>query len=372
MTNDQPTERRQSGISASAILAVLIVLLGANLAALTSGATPPVPDSSSEAAVASEPAPVPTDLPQGPPAEGPAVEPTPEALPSEAPSPARAERPAPPARRRRTIPLVPVEERLRVFAGLSTWIDLYDVEVTPEQQVAAAARGGVQSVFVQTARFNSKPIEDPDRLARVIEGAHDHGMRVMVWYVPDFVNLQRDYNRSVKAIAFQTPRGDRPDAFGLDIEVEHLANTRQRTRRLLELSSALRQWVGPDYPMAAIVLPPLQLDMRPGWWPDFPYAQLRDSYDVFIPMSYSSFRGTDRRTTYRWNLENVREMRRRAGDDALLVHLAGGIADNLPRLGAFLAAARDADVLGAGLYDLDTTQRRDWRLLRRLRAEPSG
>ncbi len=266
----------------------------------------------------------------------------------------------------------PIDPRLSPFVGLSTWIDVYDTDRTPEDQVATAAAAGVQTLFVQSGKYDTAAIAAPRRLARVIDGAHDRGMTVMVWYVPDFVDLQRDYDAARAAIAFTTPRGDRADAFGLDIELEDVADPAERSRRLLALSKALRQWAGPDYPLAAIVLPPLQLDLRPDWWPNFPYAALRDSYDVYIPMSYSSFRGTDATTTYRWNLANVVEMRRRAGDSALPVHLAGGIADDLPELGAFLRAVADARVLGAGLYDLHTTRPQDWRVLRRLRVEPPG
>ncbi|HWB72787.1 MAG TPA: hypothetical protein VG452_11270, partial [Egibacteraceae bacterium] len=209
---------------------------------------------------------------------------------------------------------------------------------------------------------------DPARLAALIEAAHDRGLRVMVWYIPDFVDPQRDLRRAQAAVAFVTPRGDRADAFGLDIEMEDVGDVAERSRRLLALSAALRAWIGPDYPMAAVVLPPLQLDRRPSWWPAFPYAELRAHYDVFIPMSYSSFRGTDPDTTYLWNLQNVLELRRRAGDPNLPVHLAGGIADRLHALDAFVAAARDGVVVGAGLYDLHTTHPESWPALQALRA----
>jgi hypothetical protein len=122
--------------------------------------------------------------------------------------------------------------------------------------------------------------------------------------------------------------------------------------------------------MAAIVLPPLQLDLNGTWWPGFPYAELRPFYDVYIPMSYSSYRGTDDVTTRAWNLQNVAETRRRAGDPNLPVHLAGGIADNLPEVGAFVQAAREGNVLGAGLYDLHTTRSSAWPALQALRRTP--
>lgn len=278
-------------------------------------------------------------------------------------------RPTPSPSPQGAAPAGPVDPKFRPFTGLSTWIDIYDVDLTPKEQIARAAAGGVQLVFVQSARHKSKAdIDDAPRLTQVIDGAHDHGMLVMVWYVPDFVRTARDLRRSQAAIAFQTPRGDRADAFGLDIEVEDQPDIARRNANLLALSARLRQWAGPDYPMAAVVLPPLQLDLRPGWWPQFPWAQLRQHYDVFVPMSYSSYRGTDKRTTYRWNVANVEEMRRLTGDPTLPVHVAGGIADNFPQVGTFVQAVRDVDALGGGLYDLHTTHPDAWAILRGLRA----
>jgi hypothetical protein len=307
----------------------------------------------SQAAPPEEPAPAP--------AVGPAPDPAPD--PADPPPP-----PAPPEAASERI-LVPAPARLAVFAGLSTWIDLYD-ELAPEEQVARAAAGGAQAIFVQSARFNSPAdVHDPARLAAVIERAHDHGLRVMVWYIPDHVDPAVDLRRSQAAIAFTTPRGDRADGFGLDIELETVTDIAQRTDSLLAVSAALRQWVGPDYPMAAIVLPPLQLERRRDWWPNFPYAALRPYYDVYIPMSYSSYRGKDYETTYNWNFRNVVDMRTLTGDPDLPVHLAGGIADNLPAVDAFVDAARDGKVIGGGLYDLETTPPTSWEQLRRLRRE---
>jgi len=318
------------------------------------------------------PPPAPADAPPAPATAPPPVEAPPGAVPVAAPPPAPpAQPPAAPEPAR--VALAPADPRLAAFAGLSTWIDLYDVAVAPRDQVGIASAAGVQTVFVQTARFNSPAdIHDPVRLAETIDAAHDAGLKVMTWYIPDFLDPARDERRSQAAMAFTTPRGDRADAFGLDIELEHEPDIALRTARLIELSTALRGWAGPDYPMAAIVLPPLQLDLRPSWWPDFPYAAMAQLYDVTIPMSYSSFRGLDPETTYGWNLRNVQELRVRAGDPTLAVHLAGGIADRMPAIDAFTRAARDAHVLGAGLYDLTTTHPQAWPYLRALRSEPNG
>lgn len=262
---------------------------------------------------------------------------------------------------------------LRPFRGLSTWIDTYDTDLTPQQQVRIAADAGVDALYVQTQRPSTEGIiHDPDRLATTIDLAHDAGMTVLVWSIPELVDLDLDRERAMAAMTFTTPRGDRPDAFGLDIELEDIAYAPVRTRRLLQLSAELRDWAGEGYPMAAIVLPPLQLEINTRWWPDFPYAELAEHYDVVVPMSYSSYRGTDPVTTYTWNHDNVVLTRQLADMADLPVHLAGGIADDLPEVAAFVQAAIDSGAIGAGLYDLHTTRPEAWAALRPLSERASG
>lgn len=261
-------------------------------------------------------------------------------------------------------------EGLVAFEGLSTWIDTYDTGLSPEEQVRIAAESGVQTIFHQVSRQRTDgSLHDYDRLVTVLEEAHDRGLRVVVWTIPDFVEPARDRARAKAAMAFVTPRGDRPDGFGLDIETTNQDDIALRTTRLLRLSHQLREWAGPDYPMAAVVLPPLQLELNTAWWPDFPYAELAGYYDVMVPMSYSSYRGSDAATTHGWNLGNVVRLRELVGDPDLPVHLAGGIADELPEVGAFVQAARDGFVMGAGLYDLHTTPPEAWPVLAALRTD---
>lgn len=297
--------------------------------------------------------PAPAPLPTRPLVEAPPIpEPPP---PAPAPGDAAQEAPA---------ETVAIDPRLVPFSGLATWVDLYDTSLTPQEQAGVAAASGVQAIFVQSARFNSPAeIHDPARLGQLLEAAHDAGILVMVWYLPDFVDPERDVLRSMHAMAFTSPRGDRPDGFGLDIESSELPDVPERTRRLLWLSQELRGWAGPDYPMAAITLPPLLLELNTTWWPGFPYAELRPLYDVFIPMSYSSYRGQDANVTYTWNLRNVQRIRELAGDPTLPVHLAGGIANLLPEVGAFLQAGIDGGVLGGSLYDLHTTPPAAWPVM---------
>jgi hypothetical protein len=363
-----PLTRAQALVTAAAIIlcADIGILAGASangmspLAGMTTEAAGDIVTPFENRLITSRPSPA--EAPPAPAAQPvPAPEPAP-AVPAPAPAPAK---PAEPR-----IPLVKADPRLASYAGLSTWIDLWDTSLSPERQVDIAAASGVQTIFVQSARFNSPgDIHDPLRLSVAIDRAKDRGLQVMVWYIPDFLDEAKDLRRSLAAITFTTQHGNRADSFGLDIETEKQRNVGERTARLIRLSQRIRHAAGPDYPLSAIVLPPLQLDMRKSWWPGFPWKEIAPFYDVWIPMSYSSFRGTDAETTYRWNLLNIVEMRNRVGNPNLAVHMAGGIADNLPRVDAFVAAVRDGLCLGGGLYDLHTTRPDAWPVLRQMRAE---
>lgn len=256
---------------------------------------------------------------------------------------------------------------LAPFHGLSTWVDLYDTGLSPLDQVRIAAEQGVDVLFAQASfASTSVALHAPERLHALIESAHDAGMKVMVWTIPSFVNPDRDFKRAEAAIGLVTPRGDRPDAYGMDIELQSVADVEERTRRLLALSERIRRWAGAGFPMAAIVLPPLQLRLNTRWWPGLPYDRLAAIYDVMIPMSYSSFRGTDAFTTLVWNRDNVTITKQLAGDLSVPVHLAGGIADDLPEVGAFVEAVHASGAIGGGLYDLHTTPPEAWAPLRQL------
>ena len=257
-------------------------------------------------------------------------------------------------------------DRLAAFRGLATWIDLYDRSLEPEHQVALAAAGGVQTIFAQASFTRTDGVGQPDRLARLIETAHDHGLQVMVWTLPSLVSVHDDHVRAHQAATFTTPRGDRPDALGIDIEVTTVADHAERSRRLVELLTVVRRDL-PDVPLAAIPYPPLQLERNTSLWPAFPWPEVASLVDVVIPMSYSSFRGTGPDVTVVWNRDNVVRVRQLTGDPGVAVHLAGGIADDLPHPEAFTQAVLEAGAIGGSLYDLHTTPPEVWPHLAPLR-----
>jgi hypothetical protein len=267
-----------------------------------------------------------------------------------------------------------IEDPVDPFRGLGAWVDIYDKEVysDPEGTVADLAARGVRTIYLQTTTHRRRgPIRNPDPAGRYLEAAHAEGMQVVAWYVPGFTHLDRDLNWSMAAIRFSSPAGERFDGFGLDIEVTEVADDRLRAERVVELSERIRDAAGTSYPLAAIVPNPLR---SPSYWPVFPDRALAEIYDAYLPMTYWSYHVGGEAQTHGYVSRALAEVRRNTARLDLPVHVIGGIADaaGAAEIGAFVRAANEAGVVGASLYDVDTSGAEDWAALKALRfAEPA-
>lgn len=271
---------------------------------------------------------------------------------------------APPAR--------PGAWTLGPYQGVGVWIDVYDWtnEITggrPRVQVAdvdGMADLGVQTLYVQTAhRRSAADVIEPERLLPLIERAHARGMEVVGWYLPNLEDVPTDLRRL--AAASQLPL----DGIAVDIESLAVADPAERTRRLLELSAGLRQAMGSRV-MAAITPSAVHLQVvNPGFWPGFPWAELGATYDAIIPMAYWSVRKAEWRSGELYAGENIDRIRASTGRPDMPIHLAGGIADGvtLDDVAGMIRAIQARGILGASLYDWNTSQPAQWDLLRSLR-----
>ncbi|HZC74365.1 MAG TPA: hypothetical protein VE220_00200, partial [Gaiellaceae bacterium] len=176
---------------------------------------------------------------------------------------------------------------LTAYTGLGTWLDIYASKSAwrhPELQVAAMARDGARTLYLETGNYKqSVDVVRRRAQGRFIDAAHAAGMRVVAWYLPSFTRLRQDERRALEAIDFQSPSGESFDGFALDIEATLVRPLRLRNQRLIQLSSRLRSAVGPSYALGAIT--PSPIGMSPSYWPGIPYRALARSYDVFLPMA---------------------------------------------------------------------------------------
>ena len=254
------------------------------------------------------------------------------------------------------------------YEGLGTWVDIFDgtVLAKPEAAVARMRDLGVTTLYLQTSNFTQKvDLVRPTALGRFIDAAHANGLRVVAWYLPSLGNVARDLRRSLAAVRFRSPTGNAFDSFALDIEAEVVRSAKTRSTRLLGLSRALRQAVGPNYPLGAIVPSPRGMELRPAYWPGFPYEGLAKSYDVFMPMGYFTYRYKSAAAARAYTEANLEILRTETGNEALVVHAVGGLAGpaTLAQVRAFSTAAADGGAIGASLYDYATTSAAEWRVL---------
>lgn len=262
--------------------------------------------------------------------------------------------------------------------GLGAWVDVYDWTLElggPDPSVGLAdvdamAESGVQTLYLQTGHERSADdVIEPEQLQRLIDRAHERDMHVVAWYLPTLVDLDRDLRRLLAAAELPV------DGLGVDIEAIDVPDPAERSRRVVELSTQLRDELGEDKALAAITLSSVHVQVvNPDFWPGYPWAELGSTYDVIVPMAYWSIRKDDLQAGYRYVGENIDRIRASAGAD-VPIHAAGGIADatTVVDLEGMVAAIEDRGVIGGSLYDWATSTPEQWaalRPLRSLREEP--
>lgn len=275
----------------------------------------------------------------------------------------------------------PPPRTLEPYRGLGAWVDVFDYApayqpegqrppVVPED-VAVMAAFGVRTLFLQAARDDPRSpggVVDHELIGAFLAEAEEHGVAVVGWYLPRFERPEVDLAHLLAMHG--TPFGGRYlDGVAVDIEfTEARPDHGDRNAVLVELSRRLRAAVGDDV-VGAIVLPPVLTEViNPALWPDFPWGELGDLYDVWLPMSYWTFRSAESGygNGYDYNTESVRRLRANLGDPAVPVHSIGGIGDRIPEdgYGDFVRSLIDTGSIGGSIYDFRTMSVGGWARLR--------
>ena len=255
------------------------------------------------------------------------------------------------------------------YAGLGTWLDIYATPswAHPKREVAAMARYGVRTLYLQTGNYGQRAdLVRPQALGHFIDAAHAAGMRVVAWYLPSFLYPAQDTRRSLAAIRFRSAKGERFDSFALDIEASLVRSVPLRTRRLLQLSARLRSAVGGRYPLGAIIPSPVGIRRHPTYWPRFPYRPLAHYYNVILPMAYATdrhIRGIS--ATRAYDVADIAIIRARTGKPHIPIHLIGGLANAMGarEIAGFMGAVGDCEPLGYSLYAFSVTRPSSWNAL---------
>jgi hypothetical protein len=254
------------------------------------------------------------------------------------------------------------------YAGLGTWVDIFATTswANPQRAVDEMAERGVRTLYLETGNYSQTvDLVRPEGLAAFVTAAHAAGLRVVAWYLPGLDNPRRDLRRALAAIRFRTATGERFDSFALDIEASLVRSVALRNRRLLQLSQQLRTAAGPSYPLGAIIPSAVGMSFHPRYWPAFPYLALARTYDVFLPMAYSTYRVHGSAATFGYVATSVAAIRAAVGDAGVQIHVIGGLSGGMgpAEAAGFLDAVAACAAAGYSLYEFPTTRLSAWNLL---------
>lgn len=287
----------------------------------------------------------------------------------------RQTRAAPPAATPRTGFAVAQSAGLAPYAGLGTWVDVYDWSATYTREsgpqvgpetVDLMAAEGVQTLYIQASKHDApEDVLERDRLLAIISRAQAKGMRVVAWYLPTLVDPPADMRRLLAIAALPV------EGLAVDIEARNVTDVAERNRRLVQLSADLRAAL-PGRALGGIVLPPVVMEeVNPNYWPGFPWREIAPYYDVWQTMGYWTNRKASSgwRDAYAYTMENVLRLRRNLGLPEAAVHPIGGIGDRTTAddLAGFHRAAVESASMGGSLYDWRTTSAGLWPGLRAFR-----
>jgi hypothetical protein len=269
---------------------------------------------------------------------------------------------------------------LTPFRRLGAWVDVFDYaprlqRVGQEPRVTPDAIGdmaalGVQTLYVQVANPDGAPanqLTDREELRALLARAHEHDIAVVPWFLPALTTPKDDL-ATMRQILGLRAKGERFDGIGLDLESGEVPDIALRNRRTVDFSRRVRDLVGSSMPVAAIVYPAVQLEvLNTTLWPNFPYRGVNRYVDLWMPMSYYTYRSAESglRNAYLYTVDSVERLRKRIGDD-VPVHLIGGLAEESTPDDYLdmTRAAKATDALGWSVYDYATTGTWAWPYLR--------
>lgn len=266
---------------------------------------------------------------------------------------------------------------LDVYRGLGAWVDVFDYTAQgghPPVGVAdidAMAAQGVRTLYIQAA-FDTPAfpggVVPSGVVGPLLRRAHEHGINVVGWYAPRFLDPQADLQRFVAITKFAQD-GQRFDGVAVDIEDRALPDVAERNRRVIELSRQVRQAVGDSVTIGAVVLPTVLLEkVNPDFWPGFPWAEIAPFYNVWLPMTYWTDRLTASgyRDPNRLISETIARTRELIGRADAPMHPIGGIGDKLTEgeLNTFVATLTAVGAIGGSIYDYRTMPTGGWGVLR--------
>lgn len=178
-------------------------------------------------------------------------------------------------------PVVPTDKgALPIGKGMWLWQPEKSEGGNPEAIVAKAEATGLTHIYVRTGS-SKMGFYAQQFLNDILPRAHARGIRVYGWDFPYLTSWSADVFRALDAINYTTPDGHRIDGFSADIETK-AEGTNITAHDAAQYGQALRNFVGPNYPLIATIPRPSPRLVAAG----YPFAEIVGPFDAIAPMVY--------------------------------------------------------------------------------------
>lgn len=260
---------------------------------------------------------------------------------------------------------------LDVYRRLGAWVDVFDYalrdQMDPVSAVDEMARRGVRTLYLETSRWKEgSDIVGPEAVSAFLDRARLRGIAVVGWYVPGFVDMERDIRRSLAVLQFATPSGSRFSGLAPDLESrEEVGGDQARFNDgITEYSRRLRAAVPSGMTLGAIVVDAKNNERSPARWEGYPWREIARLYDAVLPMAYWTATKKGASDCFALNIDTAAYMPDVVRKTEALMggkkpfHLIGGVANCVTEaeVAGYVAASRQLGSLGGGLYDFATTE----------------
>jgi hypothetical protein len=200
---------------------------------------------------------------------------------------------------------------------------------------------GVRNLFIQTTRSNMPAIAHAPELGGLVDACHKHKIRVIGWAYLELNDPIGDAEKMLAAARFQSPTGERLDAIAPDLE-KNLTQS-----RVEQFSKHLRQALGPNYPLIAVLYSPLNHYKEVS---SIPWTTIAQYYDVVAPMNYWNSK-KQKLNAYDYTLATVRVIRELCGRPDLEIHVIGdAMGTSHEALLQFMKACKHSEATSASIY----------------------
>ncbi len=226
--------------------------------------------------------------------------------------------------------------------GPGIWVNIWSY---PDGDLEAYClklhNSGIRNLFLQTSRSNTPAIQQPELLGRLIDTCHRYKIRVIAWSFGELANPEADAHKLVEAAKFRSATGQSFDAIAANLEKDLNA------AKVEQYSKILREELGNNYPMIAVVFSPLNKAAQVALTP---WKLLDKYYDVIAPMTYWNSKYA-KLEPYSYTKNTIQKVRELVGRPDVEVHVIGdGMHTHSAAINECFKACHDTAATSASLY----------------------